>query len=96
MYLLYLIAKIVHILLTLVLDAMFFRAILSWFDRGEGGFISTLHGFLALVTEPFILPVRWLLSRFPSIETLPVDISFFVTFLLLSLLSVILPVPVFS
>ena len=91
MFLLYLIAKIISILLMLELDAMLLRAILSWFDTGEGGIISLLTGILTMVTEPVILPVRFVLSHFPSLNNLPVDISFFVTFILLSLLRVLLP-----
>lgn len=92
MFLLYLIAKIISILLMLVLDAMLIRAILSWFDRGEGGFLSALMGILTMITEPVIMPVRFLLSRFPAVNSLPIDISFLVTFLLLSFLRTVLPV----
>ena len=91
MFLLYLIAKVVSILLALELDAMLLRAILSWFDTGRGGFISALTGILTMVTEPIILPVRFLLSRIPAASNLPIDLSFFITFILLSLLQVFLP-----
>ncbi len=91
MFLLYLIAKIVSILLMLELDAMFLRAILSWFDTGRGGFLSMVTGVLTMITEPIVLPVRFVLSRFPAANNLPFDISFFVTFLLLSLLRALLP-----
>ena len=62
--------------------AMFARAILSWFP-GVGG---RFEEFLYTITEPFIEPVRMLLDRFESIAGLPIDISFLVTFILLSLI----------
>ena len=91
MFLLYLIAKVVSILLALELDAMLLRAILSWFDTGRGGFLSALTGILTMITEPVVMPVRFLLSRFPSVNNMPVDLSFFIAFILLSLLQAFLP-----
>ncbi len=81
-------SRTVLILLGLVQTAMFFRAILSWFMPEENG----LTYFLALLTEPFIAPVRFVLSRFRFAQELPFDISFMVTFLLLFLIETILPV----
>ena len=81
-------SRTVLALLSLVETAMFIRAILSFFSRGEGFF----EQFLALVTEPFIAPVRYLLMRFRFVQESPFDISFFVTFLLISILQMVLPV----
>ena len=72
----------VEIIILLLQLAMFVRAILSWFPMEENRFI----GFLYAVTEPVILPVRMLFERLGWFQNLPIDISFFVTFLLLSLI----------
>ena len=81
-------SRTVLVLLGAVQSAMFIRAILSWFVQEE----NALTYLLALVTEPFIAPVRFVLMRFRFVESLPFDISFFVTFLLLSFIEALLPV----
>ncbi len=81
-------SRTVLILLGAVQTAMFFRAILSWFMPEENG----LTYFLALLTEPFIAPVRFILSRFRFAQELPIDLSFMVTFLLLAVIEAFLPV----
>lgn len=76
------------LLLSLMELGFFLRAILSFFDPEESGFLAAV---LFLLTEPAILPVRALLSRLHIGEDLPVDLSFFVTFMLLSVLQTFLP-----
>jgi len=59
--------------------AMFIRALMSWIPSLNG---TRLSEFLYELTEPFITPVRNLLSR-TSLANSMIDISFFITFLLL-------------
>ena len=66
---------------------MFARAILSFLPVDEEG---KLTGFLALCTEPFILPVRILFDKLGWFAGLPIDIPFFVTYLLLSFITMML------
>ena len=85
---LYVLARVVQIFLGLLSTAMFLRAILSWFIQDpENKFLL----ILAMVTEPFIIPVRMLLMRFEAVQRSPVDISFFVTYLLIWILQIFLP-----
>ncbi len=77
----------VDILLGAVLFAMLIRAVLSIFMMGEESKLSLL---LYYFTEPFILPVRKLLERLGLFQGTPLDISFFLTTLLLGMLQVIL------
>ena len=56
--------------------ALFFRAILSWFDPEQSGKLS---GFLLLITEPFILPVRQLCHKNNWFQQIPLDIPFLIT-----------------
>ena len=57
--------------------AMLVRAVMSWFPISDD---SAVAGFLYTV----IMPVRKFLERFDSVRNFPIDISFFVTFLLIS------------
>ncbi len=84
---LYIFAGVVSLFLSALQLLMFARAILSWLPIDEG---SPLLTFLHAVTEPFILPVRAVLERFEFFASSPIDLSFFVTFLLLSFLQSLL------
>jgi len=81
--LIYLITATLSFLLSALQFAMLARAILSWFPMDED---NAIVGFLYAVTEPVIMPVRALLERFGWFEGLPIDMSFFFTFILLSML----------
>ena len=67
--------------------AMFLRAVFSLFPLGDG----PLGGFLIMITEPFIMPVRAIFNHFGIGTNFPLDIPFFVTYLILSFISVLLP-----
>ena len=73
--------------LLLVQIAMLVRAVVSWFPGGEDSVI----GMVAYtITEPVVSPVRRILERFESVRNFPIDMSFFVAFLLVSMLSAVL------
>ena len=75
----------VFLILEAVQLCMFITAILSWFPpSGEEG---PIRRFLNTVTEFFVAPVRSFLERFEFVRRSPIDLSFFATFILLSLLS---------
>ena len=86
----YIIAKTVSIALEVVSFAMIIRMLLPIFiDPTE----SRIYAITCFVTEPFIAPVRALLSRFSFVAECPLDISFFVVALGVSLLEMLLPIP---
>ena len=85
-YVIEIIKNIVIILLTVVQFAMLARAILSWFPM-DNKFIDFLHA----ITEPFILPVRMLFERMNWFLGLPIDVLFFVSYLIISLVLIFLP-----
>lgn len=85
----YFIFVLIKTLLWVLQAAMFVRALLSWFPGTED---SAFAGFVAMITEPFIIPIRALFERFGWFDGLPIDISFFVTYILLALLSTLLEV----
>ena len=85
--LVYFIVLLLRTVITVLLVAMFVRAVLSWFiDDAD----SRLVWFLNLVTEPVIMPVRSLFERLGWFQNLPIDISFYVSYLLLALLQLLL------
>ncbi len=81
------IKNIVVVFLTVVQLAMLARAILSWFPLDGNRFTD----FLFAITEPFIYPVRMLFDKLNWFTGLPIDISFLVTYLIISLLLMFLP-----
>ena len=81
-----LIKNIAFLFLSAVQTAMFIRAILSWFMIDGGRLIN----FLYAITEPFIAPVRAFLVKRNWLQGSPIDFSFMITFLLLSIISIFL------
>lgn len=85
----YFLRQFILIFLEILGLAFFVRAILSWFDpMGEW----RISGFLYVLTEPVIVPVRLLFERMGWFQGIPVDISFMATWLLLVLLQTLLSV----
>jgi len=77
----------VSIVLEVLSIALFVRAIFSWIDPMHEGGISR---FLLVMTEPVIFPIRMLCERMHWFETLPIDMPFLLTMILLSLLQIFL------
>ena len=84
---LYILATTLRILLYALELLMLARALVSWLPLDED---SPVENFLYTVTEPVIAPVRALCERFGWFEGLPVDMSFFITFILISVLAALL------
>ena len=82
----FVIKNVAILLLGAVELAMLARAILSWFPIFENKIVD----FLYAITEPFIYPVRQLFVKMNWFQGLPIDISFLVTFMLISLVSQLL------
>ena len=49
---------IVCLLLQLYLVAIFVRIVLSWFPLDPNGFMATVAGFLYVITDPVLAPLR--------------------------------------
>jgi len=67
---------------------MFARAIMSWIMMEEE---NTFTRFINVITDPIIMPVRMVLEKFEFIRNMPMDISFFVAFLILVIVQNLLP-----
>lgn len=87
--LLHFFASFVAVVLDVVSLAMLVRMILSWIPQTSEGRLSL---FLACITEPFIMPIRFLLSKFNVLQNSPIDWSFAVSYLVIMLLRLMLPV----
>ncbi len=62
------------------------RAILSWFPITQSPTVVKIYGFIHMVTEPIVSPVRRLLDRIPALRNVPVDLSILGAYLLLTIL----------
>lgn len=85
--LLYVVSATVRFLLAAIQFLMLARAIISWLPFEEDHPIVT---FLVAVTEPVIMPVRAVIERLGLFEGMPIDMSFLITFMLLSILEMFL------
>lgn len=76
------------LLLVGVIDvAMLARMIVGWFTMGEQ---TKFGSFLYVVTEPIIWPVRALCAKFGWFQNLPFDMPFFLTSVLMMMLTIFL------
>lgn len=66
---------------------MLARAVLSWFPIDED---SGIQRFLYAVTEPVVYPMRVLLQRLGLFQDLPLDIAFFLSFCVISVMRLFL------
>lgn len=82
----YILAWTVSLFIGFIQLMMFIRVLLNILPMDEGPF----HYFSFAVTEPFVIPVRIVFDKFGWQGSLPIDIPFFVTYLLLSLISIFL------
>ena len=74
------------LLLSFIQIAMLVRAILSWFPL-DNRFVD----FVYSVTEPFVYPIRRLFEKMGWFQGLPVDVSFMVSYLLITVILILLP-----
>ena len=81
------IKSVIFVFLSAIQIAMLVRAVMSWFVMGENRFV----GFLYAITEPFIVPVRALFEKLNWFQNSPIDFSFMATYLLLSIVLILLP-----
>lgn len=87
-YVLYVLVELVTVLLSAIQFFMLIRAVVSWLPFDEE---SMIVRFTDAVTEPVIFPVRCVLERSEKVQMFPLDLSFFITFFLLSVIQGLLP-----
>ena len=84
--LLFIVRNSVTLLLSFVQIARLLRAIMSWFPI-DNRFVD----FLYTGTEPFVIPIRRLFEKMGWFQGLPIDVSFMISYLLLTVLLIFLP-----
>ena len=82
-------SKCISLLLSAVSICMLVRMIMSFFPSLEGGKVGA---FVAIVTEPFIIPVRAVLYRLNIGQDSPIDWAFSLTYILIYIVQLFLPV----
>ncbi len=83
------IARVVAITLGVTSFAFLIRALMPLFTEVGG---NRFYLFVCLITEPFIIPVRFLLQKFNLLQGSPIDWSFTISYLLLVFIRTLLPV----
>ena len=78
----YLVASTVGLAVDALLLCMFVRAIFSFLPLD-----GALIGFFMIITEPAVIPVRKICEKFGLGEGLPIDIPFFITTVILVMVS---------
>ncbi len=86
--LLLLFSKCISLLLSMVSLCMLVRMVLSFFPSMAEG---RLGAFVAIVTEPFIIPVRAILYRLRIGQDSPIDWAFSLTYILIYIVQLFLP-----
>lgn len=86
---LFIFAKTISVMLGAVYIAMLARMILPFFLNPEE---SRVYAVTVFITEPIIMPVRYLMVKMNIGQSSPIDWSFFITAILLSVVRSILPV----
>ena len=86
---LYILAKSIQILLSLISIAMLMRVLLQFFvDISSNKF----YALCVMLTEPVILPFRLLFAKLNFAQNTPLDIPFMVAYLALSAITLFLPI----
>ncbi len=81
-------AKVVSLTLSAVTFSMLARALMPLFADVEE---NRFYALLCVVTEPFIVPVRFLLVKFNLLQDSPIDWAFSITYILIAIIQTILP-----
>ena len=86
---LYIIAKTVAILLSVIDFAMLLRVLLQFFVDVT---TNKIYALCVMLTEPIIFPFRLLFAKFHIGEGLPIDLPFFVGYIAMTFITLFLPV----
>jgi uncharacterized protein YggT (Ycf19 family) len=85
----YIIARCVRILLDVISLSMMVRMLLPLFADVEE---NHLYILTVAVTEPLIIPIRFILDKFGIGENTPIDMGFLTTYFLLAIVDMFLPI----
>ena len=80
---LYVLSATVHLMLSAVMLAMTARAIMSFIPNAQD---TKFFAFVFMISEPIIIPIRFLLYKLNLFQNTPLDISFLLTYIILMLI----------
>ena len=86
--LLFIIAKTISVILSVVSFTMLIRMVLPWFVDPMD---SRIYEIACVITEPFIYPVRAIMVAFNIGQDSPIDWAFSIAYILIWLLKNLLP-----
>ena len=91
---LYIIAKVISLMLSAISLAMFSRVIMELVIRMTSYDISSnkFYIFCYTITEIVVTPVRYLCVKYNWFTGTPIDMPFFITYMLIALLQSFLPI----
>ena len=79
----YLFSSIIDVFLSVTLFLMLVRVVLSWIPVSDD---NAIEEFVYATTEPFVIPVRLIFDKFDALNGLPIDLPFFVSYILITFL----------
>lgn len=85
----YIVKNAVVCLIDVIQLAMLVRAVLSWFQPDSDA-INKVAAFVISITEPLIYPIRILFEKLGLFKSIPIDLPFLFTWLILTFISLIL------
>ena len=77
---LYVLSATVHLMISAVLFAMMARVIMSFIPNAQD---TKFFAFVFMISEPIIIPIRFLLYKLNLFQDTPLDISFLLTYIIL-------------
>ena len=81
-------SMVLQVLLSLLMIAMFVRGIMSYFPELA---TSKMYDILFAITEPFVMPARFIFEKLNISDNFFIDIPYMVTDLVLLIVSWLLP-----
>lgn len=87
-YVLYATVTTVRLLIDFLQIALCVNALLSWFPMDDD---SVLVRLLDMICAPALYPARLLVEKSRTLSSLPIDISYIITYVGLMLIGVMLP-----
>lgn len=90
LYFLYVSVNLVRVLLGFFQLVLCISAILSWFPVFDEG--NVFIDLIDRICEPILFPARLLVDRSSFLSSLPIDVSYIITYIALSVIGALLPV----
>ncbi len=81
-------AKLILLIIDCATYAMLGRMLLPFFVNPEE---SILYSIAFSISEPFITPTRFVLVKLNAFQKTPIDMAFFISYLIINLLRTFLP-----